>query len=366
MSSTAEVQEDLLEGTAYRALRRLGAGGMGEVFEAEHRTLGKIVVVKVMHARFDDSPALVDRLRIEAQSLANLSSPHLVQVHDLGTTAAGRPYFVMERLEGANVSELVEARGVLDVPTTLTIAAQVVSALEVAHRAGIVHRDIKPDNVFVCDPESATPTVKVLDFGIAKVVGTGGPAPLAHPTDDGAVLGTPRYLSPEQAKGEPVDARADIYSVGLLIDFMLTGQPPFADVHDFLGLVQAHALRDMGPPSERAPQSVPASLDAVVVQATARSLDARYGSATDFADALATVHAEVRAGLQAQASAHAEKLARAEEPRSPGPVSPSQVSPGRVSMLGAALVVVAVLALTVVLTTVAHQAVTSDSKGVPN
>ncbi|WP_437636414.1 serine/threonine-protein kinase [Sorangium sp. So ce854] len=302
---------DALEGTPYRALRALGRGGMGEVVEAEHRALRKRVVVKLVRRAFARDPRFADRLRVEAQALAAVSSPHVVEVLDLGRTPAGRPYFVMERLEGTTLAEELARRGALPVAEAIDVVRQVLAGLSAAHRVGLVHRDVKLDNVFLCAPGSAPGggrVAKLLDFGVTKVldggVAAGAPgasAPLAlagpeYPTEAGLLVGTPRTASPEQARCQPVDARADVYAVGLLMYTLLVGHGPFAHVDDALEVLRAHVLEAPTPPSRNAAQGIPPALDRAVLQALAKRPEERFQSAEAFAEELGRIAAELAGG----------------------------------------------------------------------
>ncbi|WP_437571449.1 serine/threonine-protein kinase [Sorangium sp. So ce542] len=300
---------DELEGTPYRALRRLGRGGMGEVFEAEHRALRKRVVVKLVRRALAGDPRFADRLRVEAQALAAVSSPHVVAVLDLGRTPAGRPYLVMERLEGRTLGEELARRGALPVAEAIDVVRQVLAGLAAAHRVGLVHRDVKLDNVFLCAPGSAAPgggrVAKLLDFGVAKVldggvdpgaVGAERPFALegpAYPTEAGLLVGTPRTASPEQARCRPVDARADVYAVGLLMYTLLVGHGPFAHLDDALEVLRAHVLEAPCPPSLRAAQAIPPALDRAVLRALAKRPEERFQSAEAFAAELGRIAAEL-------------------------------------------------------------------------
>ncbi|WP_044985497.1 serine/threonine-protein kinase [Sorangium cellulosum] len=300
---------DELEGTPYRALRRLGRGGMGEVIEAEHRALRKRVVVKLVRRALAGDPRFADRLRVEAQALAAVSSPHVVAVLDLGRTPAGRPYLVMERLEGGTLGEELARRGALPVGEAIELVRQVLAGLAAAHRVGVVHRDVKLDNVFLCAPGSAAPgggrVAKLLDFGVAKVLDGGvepgaagaerpfaleGPA---YPTEAGLLVGTPRTASPEQARCQPVDARADVYAVGLLMYTLLVGHGPFAHLDDALEVLRAHVLEAPAAPSRRAAQPIPPALDRAVLKALAKRPEERFQSAEAFAEELGRIAAEL-------------------------------------------------------------------------
>ncbi|WP_437744128.1 serine/threonine-protein kinase [Sorangium sp. So ce1504] len=297
----------MLEGTPYRAVRVLGRGGMGEVVEAEHRALRKRVVVKLVRRALAHDPRFADRLQVEARALAAVSSPHVVSVLDLGQTPSGRPYFVMERLEGRTLGEELQRRGPLPVAEAIDLVRQVLAGLAAAHRVGLVHRDVKLDNVFLCAPGAAAPggarVAKVLDFGVAKVLdgALAGAAPgappvvdgPAYPTDAGLLVGTPRTASPEQARCQPVDARADVYAVGLLMYTLVVGHGPFAHVEDALALLRAHVVEPPAPPSRYAGQRIPAALDRAVLKALAKRPEERFQSAEAFGEELARIGAEL-------------------------------------------------------------------------
>jgi serine/threonine-protein kinase len=252
----------LLDGTNFRALGRLGHGSMGEVLEAEHVTLKRRVVVKLLLPVFDSDPGMADRLRLEAQAVATLAGhPNIVEVLDFGKTPAGRPYLVMERLDGRTLREELRARGPLPVAQAVALAKQLLRGLGAAHSAGLVHRDIKPDNLFLCEPgANGKQTLKILDFGIVKVAVGRGPAPLALPTAEGMAIGTPRFLAPEQAQGRPVDSRADLYAAGCVLFWMLTGRDPFQHHAGLFPLIHAHVRpsprRSTGWCSARWPRSL--------------------------------------------------------------------------------------------------------------
>ena len=290
------LSDTLLFGTPYRPTQRLGRGGMGEVIEAEHVGLGKAVVVKLLHRDLNARPHLVERLRVEAQALARLAHPNLVVVTDFGRTAEGRAFLVMERLHGRTFREELEARRALPPGEAIDYVAQALAGLEAAHGAGIVHRDVKLDNLFVCEPDAqGRRAVKVLDFGVAKVIGPGegrAPAPSLYSTEEGVVVGTPRYLSPEQATGGPVDARADVYAAGLVLYALLAGRGPFAHVERLIDLLRAHAAEVPEPPSRHAPWPIPAALDRAVMKALEKEPDRRFQSAAAFAERLAAIREE--------------------------------------------------------------------------
>ncbi len=289
------IDPDPLAGTAYRALAYLGQGSFGLVLEAQHVALGTIVVVKLLHKLFVGRPDLVDRLRLEAQAMSRLRSPHLTVCTDLAETPEGRPFLVLERLYGQTVADELRLRGVLPVEEAIEIARQTLAGLSVVHDAGIVHRDVKPENIFLCQ-DGARRLVKILDFGVAKVLAgaseADAPRPLTYPTEEGVSIGTPKSFSPEQARGAAVDARTDVYAVGVLLYTLVTGKGPFGDVAGLVNIMTAHVFTVPPPPSERAPQPIPPALDAAVMRALSKRKEDRFASAQDFSAALALVPAD--------------------------------------------------------------------------
>jgi serine/threonine-protein kinase len=264
---------------------------MGEVVEAEHRALGKTVVVKMLQRDLARRPDLVDRMRLEGQALARLEHENLVAVIDLHTTLEGRPFLVMERLRGRTLGEELAARGALPAAEAMEIARQALAGLGAAHEAGLVHRDVTLANLFLCDPRpgAAGRVVKVLDFGLAKVVSSAGgraPRPLSASTEEGVTMGTPRFFSPEQAAGSRVDARTDVYAMGIVLYTMVAGRGPFADLVAVDELLDAHRTMTPPKPSIHAPAPLPEGLDEIIAQAMAKRPDERFADAASFARAL--------------------------------------------------------------------------------
>jgi len=242
----------------YRVASELGAGGMGAVYLAEHSLIGRKVAVKVLLPELSHNEELVSRFFNEARSTATIRHPGLVDVFDFGYLPDGSAYLVMEYLEGETLARLMAREDVLTLPMIWTIGRQIASAVFAAHEHGIVHRDIKPDNVFLLpDPEQSRGLrVKVLDFGIAKLTGDAIPATGAK-TRTGTVMGTPTYMSPEQCRGAgEVDLRSDVYSLGCVLYEMACGQPPF--VREGLGeLIAAHITEPPPLPSALEPSLSP-------------------------------------------------------------------------------------------------------------
>jgi serine/threonine-protein kinase len=272
-------------GSPYEYVKKLGQGGMGEVLLVEHRELGRRFVAKVIHAFLGCDPELVDRMRVEAQALARLSHPNIVMVTDFRTAPDGRPFLVMEELRGCTLAEELHRRRWFHVSEAVAIARQLLAGLGAAHAIGIVHRDIKPANLFLHQGRARSRVVKLLDFGLAKVlpgVSARAPRPLAVPTAPRMLMGTPRYVSPEVALGQPVDARSDVYSAGLVLYVMLNGRGPFDHLAGEMRLVAAHAIAEPLPPSHDAPEPVPPELDHAVLKALRKRPDERFQTAEEF------------------------------------------------------------------------------------
>jgi eukaryotic-like serine/threonine-protein kinase len=283
---------DPFAGTPYRALLPLGAGGMGEVFVVEHTQLGRECVAKILHAHLAGDARLVDRMRVEAQSLGRLNHPHIVQITGFGRTREGRPFLVMEWLRGHTLTAELASFGKLPAQEALRLACQLLSALTAAHAIGVVHRDIKPDNLFLCVEPDGSRILKVLDFGVARVMPgapDSAPNPLTIPTGTGVVIGTPRFVSPEGAVGQRVDARADLYAAALVLYTMVAGRGPFDHFEGDQRLLSAHALEDPTPPSQFNDVPAPSLLDAVILKGLAKNPADRYQNALEFKQELERV-----------------------------------------------------------------------------
>jgi beta-lactam-binding protein with PASTA domain/predicted Ser/Thr protein kinase len=251
----------------YRIVRKLGHGGMANVYLAEDQELGRRVAIKILNDRHAGDDQFIERFRREAKNAAALSHPNIVSIYDRGE-AEGTYYIAMEYLDGRSLKELIVSRGPAPIPIAIDYARQILLALRFAHKNGIVHRDIKPHNVLV----DAEGRLKVTDFGIAR-------AGASQMTEVGSIIGTAQYLSPEQAKGAPVDQTSDLYSLGIVLYELLTGTVPFTgDTPVEIAMKHLSAIPE--PPSTRRPD-VPHELDSVVLRALAKTPDERYASAEE-------------------------------------------------------------------------------------
>ncbi|HJZ88697.1 MAG TPA: protein kinase [Polyangia bacterium] len=270
----------------FELLERIGAGAMGTVYRAWQNTMDRPVAVKVLKRDLLRDPAVVKRFYREARAVARLSHPNIITVFLVGESDDGAPYIVMEMVEGVSLSALLDAEGRLELGRTIRIATQIASALAEAHAAQVVHRDLKPENI-LCAPRRRQPDlVKVLDFGIAKVLVAPGES---HLTSSGALFGTPHYLAPEQAAGSDVDHRADLYSLGVILYRMLTGRLPF-DGGSGMQVVLAQLYEQPPEPRALAPD-IPPEVEQVVLRAMAKDPAARYQSAEELQLALAALDA---------------------------------------------------------------------------
>jgi eukaryotic-like serine/threonine-protein kinase len=321
---------DTLIGTVfdgrYKIVRKLGAGGMADVYLAEDQELGRRVAIKILNDRHAADDQFIERFRREAKNAAGLSHPNIVSIYDRGE-AEGTYYIAMEFLDGRSLKELIVGRGPAPIKTSIEYTRQILAAVGFAHKHGIVHRDIKPHNVLV-GPEGR---LKVTDFGIAR-------SGASQMTEVGSIIGTAQYLSPEQARGAPVDQTSDLYSVGIVLYELLTGQVPFTGDTP-LEIAMKHLSEPPKPPSELRPD-VPHDLDLVVLRALAKDPSDRYASAEEMdadlgrvlnglpvGDETAAAATAVLAGAGAMAAATTSVIARPPSAAPQRPAPPGDTPP---------------------------------------
>ena len=273
----------------FRILQRIGSGGMGAVYKAEQPDMNRFVAVKILHSKYLSRADLVSRFRREARAMSHLSHPNTARVFLYGQLDDGACYFVMEYLDGRNLAQLVRADGPMDPERALNVMIQVCGALEEAHQSGIVHRDLKPENIFLTMQGGISDYPKVLDFGLAKVTERQMRPGSLILTQEGMVFGTPEFMSPEQARGEPLDGRSDIYSLGIILYELLTGKLPF-DAKQPMDFINMHINEQPIPLSERAPdREFPPGLEHVIGKSLGKKPDDRYQTAAEFGPALRDV-----------------------------------------------------------------------------
>jgi len=298
----------------YRIDHKLGAGTFGDVYAGEHPLIGKKVAVKALNRRFASDPEAVSRFIAEARVVNKIRHRNIIDIFSFNTLPGGRHYFVMEYLEGQTLAALLQQKHHLPIPTALQIAQGVASALDAAHEAGVTHRDLKPENVFLAAERDGSHFPKLLDFGIAKLMDDD----VAHKTGSGVLLGTPLYMSPEQARGKKVDPRTDVYSLGVMIHEMLTGAVPFGG-DSAMDVVLKH---DTEPPPamSRVCPDLPAALDAPVLAMLEKRPRNRPASAGEAVAALVTRAVElglvVRPPVPSNAEATAPPTTAAQSERS--------------------------------------------------
>ena len=309
-SAPKEVEADPLLGTTidgrYAIEARLGEGGMGVVYKGRHVLIDKSVAIKILRKEAAQDTASVQRFIQDAKSASKIGHSNIVDITDFGVLPDGHAYFVMEFLQGQTLAQAI-AEGPLEAVRVCNIAAQMARGLHAAHQKGIVHRDLKPENIFLLEREGQKDFVKIVDFGIAKV-GSGQKL-----TQVGMVLGTPEYMSPEQATGQETDHRVDQYATACIMYEMLTGKVPFLGDRPAQTLTK-HVFEAVIPPRKAKPElKIPASLESVVLRAMAKKPEARFPSMKDLEQSLSQVEQEMKSGrividdpsLSAQAAAPA-------------------------------------------------------------
>ena len=275
----------------YRIIDVIGQGGMGIVYEAEHVLIEKRVAVKVLRQDFTRKPDVVERFRQEARSASKIGHPNIIDVIDFGETPTGASYFVMEKLEGEDLAEVLCRECVLAPARAVTLIYQCCRALAEAHKKGIFHRDLKPENLFLVRTQSGAESVKVVDFGVAKMTDrpdeyAGGTRRL---TRTGMLFGTPEYMSPEQARGVALDNRADIYALGIILYELATGRVPF-EGSNFMEVLSKHGSEALPPLTEANPGTIVSEpLRMVIERALCKDREARFQTMDEMADALAAV-----------------------------------------------------------------------------
>lgn len=303
----------------YRLIAPLGEGGMATIWRAVDEQLDREVAVKLLREQFGSDAGFAARFRQEARAAGSLSHPNIVPVYDYGTDADGAQFIVMQLVEGDNLAALLRERGHLETDDAVRIALGVASALEAAHRRGLVHRDVKPGNILLTDDGD----VKVTDFGIARAVSE------ASMTVTGTTLGSVHYFSPEQARGDEVTGASDVYALGIVLYEMLTGRRPF-EGDSAAGVALKRLNEDPPPPSTYRP--VPSGLSAIVMRALQREPSDRFPDAGSFAEALRLWQRDPSAAAAAMAGMPAVTEAEPEQARLPPSGEPTVYVPPRVSM----------------------------------
>jgi serine/threonine protein kinase len=294
LSSSSELLPGMVIRDKYQILQQIGSGGMATVYQVRHLAFNEILAIKLINSQLADGDQFNKRLRAEAVIARKLQHPNAVHVEDLDRTEDGRPFIVMEYVEGQNLRTVIRREGPLPTLRALRIAAQVVSALAAAHKLGIIHRDIKPDNIHLIRLSDGSDFVKVLDFGIAKF--TQGLSSSAL-TGSGLVVGTPQYVSPEQAMGKQagdLDGRSDLYTLGIVLYEMVTGRVPF-DSDTPVGLLVHHLHTTPVPPDQLRPDlGIPPSLSELLMKALQKNPEQRFRDAVEMLNAITTLESQIQ------------------------------------------------------------------------
>jgi eukaryotic-like serine/threonine-protein kinase len=291
-ASARKSEQDPLIGATlsgrYRVLRKIGEGGMGIVYEAEHVLIEKRVALKVLREDFSNRFDVVERFRQEARSASKIGHENIIDISDFGVTGGGANFFVMELLAGRDLAEELGRHGPLSPRRSLHILLQCARALGAAHAKGIVHRDMKPENIFLVERANEEDFVKIVDFGIAKIsdLETAG-LPGRKLTKTGMIFGTPEYMSPEQASGKPLDQRVDVYALGIILYELLVGRVPFMG-DTFMAILTQHAFEEVPPLTHFNPRcNAPPEVERIVFRALAKQPDDRYPNMEELAADLA-------------------------------------------------------------------------------
>ncbi len=292
--------EEPLPGTVlldrYEVLERIGQGGMSVVYKGRHRLMNRVYAIKMLLPQLVVNPTSLKRFQQEARAASALAHPNVIAVHDFGISPQGHPYMVMDYLEGVGLSELIRKDGRLAVDRSLSIFVQACDALAHAHEKGIVHRDLKPSNIMVISDSRGGEQVKIVDFGIAKLLPCEGEE-IQRLTQTGELLGSPFYMSPEQWVGQALDARSDIYAMGCLMYETLTGKTPFAGATMFETMYKHMNDMPAGLDGLQASAEVKEQLEAILFKAMAKDPGQRYQSMWDLRDDLENVSQGAARGL---------------------------------------------------------------------
>jgi len=308
----------------YLIVSLIGSGGMGNVYLAEHVLLKKKVAIKILHFELSKNKDTLERFKREAIAASNIGQSNIVDVTDFGYTEQGNAFFVMEYVEGESLADIIKRRAPLPLHHVVAITAQIALALYNAHSKGIVHRDMKPENILITSKDEISPFVKIVDFGISKIIGTGVTARKERTlTKAGAIFGTPEYMSPEQAGGQQVDTRTDIYSLGIMMYEMLTGKLPFTD-QNYMKVLHKHQYEIPDLPSSKEP-SVPSEMDAIVMRCLEKNAANRYQTMLELVGDLKKVYTKY--GLEKKLSLafllNTTVVVRAEGDEPDGPPEPA-------------------------------------------
>jgi serine/threonine-protein kinase len=347
--SSSPALEGTLVGGKYRVLEMIGSGGMGTVWSGVHTVLGTRVAIKFIRPQFAAMPDARKRFEIEARAAAKLNSKHAVQVFDYGMNEGGLPYIVMEYLQGESLSDAIVKRGPLPPREVAQIIAEASSALARAHAAGVVHRDLKPDNIFLAsnveNPNASLPyTVKLVDFGIAKmfeaprVAGLDTPPPMGGPTQEGAVIGTPNFMAPEQlTMGGAPGPLTDLWSLGACAFAGMTARIPFEG--DVIGDIVIKVCASPIPVPSKINPDVPPGFDAWFARACSRDPLRRFQSAEELSEALNNVCGTGRVRVASHSDDRVQYVMKARDPdgSTDSIVVPSSMSPKTALMAGLVL-----------------------------
>ena len=273
----------------YRLIKKLGEGGMGAVYLAEHVTIKKRCAIKVLNPEYAHKTDLVERFLQEARAASMIAHENVVEITDFGAAPNGSVFFVMEMLIGEDLADTIKREAPMPWSRVAPMALQICSALKAAHAKGIIHRDMKPENCFRIERSGNPDFIKVLDFGIAKVTSEDPDGTAGRLTSTGMIFGTPTYMSPEQAQGEKVDHRSDIYALGVILYELLTGKVPFS-ADNFMGILTKHMFDDPLAPSEIAPEAnISPEVEALVLKALQKDRGFRFQSMQELAEAILDV-----------------------------------------------------------------------------